>query len=277
MSFDSSTENASLIAAGTALADPIIVHGGIPFVTVPDGYRVHDLENLLYQPARKRAGVSLHDRLSFAQYVQQHKTDSTTLYSAVDFDRCTVSIQAVIDDHGTSAPKWRDHTASFAPKLSHEWEVWLLSNRRELTQSKFAEFIEENLADIASVEGKPTAAQMLEMALQFEATSDKSFKRKIDLQAGGVTLEFVDKADAETTSKMSLFKGFMVGIPVFDGSTDAYPIEARLKYRQRESSLVFWYELVRTDRVFRTAVTAEFDAIKSATGLDILRGSANLR
>lgn len=278
MSYDSTGENASLIAAGTALADPTTAHGGTPFVVVPSGYHTHDLEHLLPTPARKRAHVDLLDRVSFSQYVLRHiGLSSTVLYANVDYAKSHCAIKAVLDDHTADGPLWREHEANFVPALSHEWLTWTKADRTEFSQSKFAAFIEDNLADIATVDGMPTAAQMLGMALQFEMTSDKKFKKKVDLQAGGVTLEFVDQADAETTTKMALFQRFTVGIPVFDGSTDAYPIEARLKYRQRDTGLVFWFELVRPDRVFRTAVTGEFDAISEAVGLPILRGRPNLR
>ena len=52
----------------------------------------------------------------------------------------------------------------------------------------------------------------------------------------------------------------------------SYPIEARLKYRESSGKLAFWYELIRQDRVFKTAVMAELDRIKEATGFPIVFG-----
>ena len=65
-------------------------------------------------------------------------------------------------------------------------------------------------------------------------------------------------------------------IPVFQGSTAAYPIEARLKYRQQSDKLVFWFELIRPDRVFKQAVTDEIEKIHEATGFMLLYGNAGL-
>lgn len=48
--------------------------------------------------------------------------------------------------------------------------------------------------------------------------------------------EFIEDEDKDTRTKMEVFQRFTLGIPVFDGGTSAYPIEARLKYREREES-----------------------------------------
>lgn len=284
MSYDSSTENAALLAAGAALADPVTIsEGAKPFVTVPDGFKVRDIEDLLVAPVRKRGSVALLDSVSFSQYLSKHlQHDGTVLYANVDFDLSKCDIVAIINDHKAYAPQWRDHLALYSPKLSREWRTWLGHDRKMFTQSEFATFIEDNLPDLASQPGLPTAGEMLQMALSFEANHTKTFKKTIDLQAGGVALEFVDKADTETTTKMDLFKRFAIGIPVFDATHASaatevgYPIESRLKFRQKDTGLVFWYELIRPDRVFRQAVNDEFESITLATGLSILRGTPGL-
>jgi uncharacterized protein YfdQ (DUF2303 family) len=173
--------------------------------------------------------------------------------------------------------QWRDHTATFQPTIAHEWKTWIAKNKVPLDQSHFAAFLEENMSDIASVGNMPTAADMLKMALEFEANSDKRFKKRIDLQSGGTALEYVDKADENTSAKLKFFERFTIGIPVFQGSASAYPIEARLKFRQQSDQLTFWYELIRTDRVFKQAVTEEVETIKDKTGFALLYGCAGLK
>ena len=58
-----------------------------------------------------------------------------------------------------------------------------------------------------------------------------------------------------------------------EGSTSAYPLEARLKYRESGGKLSFWYELIRPDRVFKTAVVDDLQKIKDATGFPIVFGT----
>ena len=115
---------------------------------------------------------------------------------------------------------------------------------------------------------------MLQMALNFEITSEKRFKRMIDLGTGGVALEFVDKADDATSQKINMFRRFKIGIPIFQNDDYGYAIEARLKFRQNGDSLTFCYELIRKDRVFKEAITTQLSAIQSETSVPLLYGTA---
>lgn len=71
-------------------------------------------------------------------------------------------------------------------------------------------------------------------------------------------------------------QGALMGLPVFEGSKSAYPVEARLKFRQANDKLTFWFELVRADRVFRRAVVDELFSIKEKTGFKLLTGTPGL-
>ncbi len=129
-----------------------------------------------------------------------------------------------------------------------------------------------NLADIAAVPNMPTGADILQMALGFEANADKRLRSKINLQNGGVRFEFVQDEDKDTRASMEVFQRFTLGLPVFEGSSSAYPLEARLKYREKEGKVTFWFELIRPDRVFKDAVNDELNRIKDATGFPVIAG-----
>lgn len=275
------TENRELLNAGSALAQPIKEHGGVPYVALPEEYAVHDLESLLPSPTRKRAKVTMLDSASFIKYVNKHGSlDACNLYANVDYSRSVCNIVAIVDDHGSDkdAAQWRDHTATFVPELSFEWKRWYQMDKQAKEQAEFAAFIEDNMGDIAGIAGMPSGADMLQMALSFEATSEKRFKKRIDLQTGGAQLEYVDKADEATSTKLRLFERFTIAVPVFQNSNVAYPLEARLKFRQKSGtdSLVFWFELIRPDRVFKEAVTEEINSIQAQTGMPLFYGNAGL-
>lgn len=267
-------ENQTLLDAGAALAGTSHIDGSdIPFVVVPDGYRVTDLEHLLPAPTRKRAAVQVHDADSFCSYFDTHRTRYANIYADIDHNTEKFVVLAVFDDNAMGLAGWRDHTCTLVRRPSVEWMRWNGKCRAKMAQDDFATFLEENLADVVNAEGMPTGSEMLQMAFEFERTADKRLKSKVNLQSGGVRFEYVDDDNADTRTSMRVFSRFTIGIPVFDGATVAYQIEARLKYRDNGGKLTFWYELIRPDRSFRQAVADELDAIYIKAVRTIIRGT----
>lgn len=267
----------TLLKAGAASVEVRAIGDGIPFAVVPNDYGAENLENFLPAPIRKRGRIVASDSPSFVTYLNKHKqADASMIYADIDSERNHCVLIGVIDDHAQAGAQWRNHTCTFAPKLAVEWTRWLGKNKSVMTQGEFATWLEDNLPDIATFEGMPTGAEMLGMALAFEATYDKRLKSKTNLQSGGVQFEFVDDEEKDTRTTMKAFERFTIGIPVFDGSKDAYPIEARIKYRVADQKVKFWYELIRPDRVFKTAVADEVDRIKTGTQLTVISGTPGL-
>lgn len=256
-----------------ASIEPRSFGAGQPFVVVPEACEIKDLERMLVNPVRKTGLVVASNTDSFIAYAKKHGSlDDCTIYAAIDSDMSQFKLVGVINDHGADKPQWRDFRCELTPKLAVEWGRWIEANRKNFNQADFATFIEDNLGDIASVDGFPSGAEMLSMALGFEANSTKQVRSKINLQNGNVQFEFAEEDTTKTKTTMQVFQRFTLGIPVFDGSKDAYPIEARLKYRENSGKLTFWFELIRPDRVFKTAVQTELDAVKAQLGFPIIQG-----
>ncbi|XZG69267.1 DUF2303 family protein [Chitinibacteraceae bacterium HSL-7] len=270
----------------------------LPALFVPKNHDVlvlTDLERHLPTPLRKTGTVTLDDAASFIWYVKEHQDEERTrIYLKADYPKGYVAFTAVLNDHPAHGAQWRDHTAEFAPAKSTEWLRWTSADRKGMTQLEFATWIEDNMTDIATVQGMPTAAQMLELALTFEAVSDKKFKSATRIQSGGIDLEYIDREDDATRSKMKMFERFSIGIPVFAApiaeahktdpatgeiekkATIAYRIDARLKYRIRDGVLQLWFELVRADKVLASASQDLVNEIRTQTSLPLLAGSPNL-
>lgn len=271
------TDALTLLDAGAAFnADArFILDENHPFTCVPDGYKIADLERFKAYPVRKRGSVNTTDVRSFVDYMTRHGSEpDSTIYAQLDAEQNKLRMVGVLNDHnkyGTAG--WMDHRATFEPEQAVEWKRWLEKDRKPMTQSDFATWLEDNLGDIAGVEGMPTGSQMLTMALQFEANSDKRLRSKVNLQSGGVRFEFVDDETKETRTSMDVFQRFTLGLPVFYGSTSKYPVEARLKYREKDGKVTFWYELIRADLVFKTAADEETSRIAAATGFLIINGT----
>lgn len=271
-------EMLSLLSAGAALGSMNTEHDGIPYVVLPDGFSVHDLERLLPNPARKRANVSMRDTDSFIAYTNKHGSlDTCTVYADIDTLANQARYIAVIDDNGANVDdaRWRSHTCTFTPAASVEWQRWTSKDKKMMSQAEFAGWLEDNLQDIASSDGMPSGTDMLQMALNFERNAEKRYKQKIDLHGGGVQFEFVDDEDKDTRTKMKVFERFALGIRVFLNG-DAYMMQARLKYRERDGKLTFWFELIRHDKVFEAASNDIVKTVREKTGMQVLIGNPNL-
>lgn len=245
-------------------------------IALPSGWTLKEFddEKLLPKPRRKSAKVRLSDVQSFVAYANAHAMNHTTIWIDADHSNSHGKIDfiAIINDLGQDEcdSAWRDHIALYSPKISEEWKRWIGADKKPMTQSEFATFIEDNLPDIAGGEGFPSGTDMLRMAIDFEAKQDMRFKSAFRLQSGGVDLAFVQQEDNGTIEKMKLFDRFAIGVPVFCGE-DAYRVEARLRYRVRDGKLSFWYEIIRPDRVMEAAANALVDKV-SSSGIEILHG-----
>lgn len=255
-------------------------------VALPPGWKLEDRddEKLMSIPSRKKGSISLNDTESFIAYVNRHKDpEYTTIYCHSDYSTSKINFSCIFNDHGrhienSDTQNWCDFRATHNPQLSEEWKRWVEDNSdvdgtRKFTQSELAQFLEENLNDIAVVDGMPTGTDLLEMATSFEANQDMRFKSAIRLQNGGVNMSFMQNDDDQTLVRMKMFEKIAIGIPVFWGG-DAYQITARLRYRVRDGRLIFWYELIRSDKVLEHATKGLIDKIKTETEVPLFMGAA---
>jgi uncharacterized protein YfdQ (DUF2303 family) len=248
-------------------------------IAVPKGHELKQLDNelLLDHPRRTKAQAALSTPESFIAYVLRHAQARSVVWCQFNPQTYSLSFQAVIDEHDADTAGWRAHTADYTPDMSAEWKVWTTNNGadRIKEQLQFAEFLERHDQDIATQDGYPNHQQMLKMATDFEANSEKTFKSVARLQGGGMRLQYVNDDDARTLEEMKIFEKFQIGIPVFWAGT-AYRIDARLKYRHGSGKVKFYYELIRADRVHEAAAKELIEVIRAGIGATpLLMGSCN--
>ena len=255
--------------------------GTVHYVAVPNGHRMDcvDTENLLSNPRHMKCTAQLDDVASFVDYVKRHATQSGRGSGAptvwVEFNPTTFKLKfcAVLDEHQPGLPGWRSHRAEFEPASSIEWNTWSKKDRTNMSQVSFAEFLQENENDIASgAPGLPSSLEMHQLATNFVINEDRVLKSKVRLQSGGTQLTFVADSDAETENRMQLFERFSLGIPVFRGGT-AWALLARLKYRTENHKVMFYYELIRADRVYEASAKELISMVTTALdGVPVLLG-----
>ena len=257
--------------------DELASHDRVRHLAIPKHFDVKevDLERLLPNPRRTKAAATLNDADSFITYIARHASERTVCWAKFNPQTFTLGFVAVIDEHDKAAAGWRAHTATYTPDMSAEWKAWAAQNEKPQAQLDFAAFIERNEPDIAAMDGYPTSLQMLSMATEFEANSEKRIKSVARLQGGGVRLEYVDDDDAATLTQMKVFERFQIGIPVF-WAGPAYRIDARLKYRHGSGKVNFWYELIRADRVHEAAAKDLIERVRAGLGsVPLLMGSCS--
>ena len=256
------------IGAGLLLADTRSVPSDLKdhhaFVVIPEASKLQDLEGFLQCPLRKVGKVNMADSASFIRFVNESQTPSTRIYAS----KAPPVFVAVFNDHGDD-PGWRDHQARYACPMSIEWEKWASADGKKMSQVEFAQFIENNLPDVAS----PPAAQMLEVSRSLEAKKKVNFSSDIRLSDGQTQFGYEEEISG-TTSKGSLLvpTEFQLGIPVLLGGAP-YQVNARLRYRIDGAKLLMWYELVRPHKIVEHAVNEVWAEIEAATLLTIFNGS----
>lgn len=260
---DNNTQSA--LDAGSNLAQPRAVESH-PYILIPAGSTLHDAEPFMASPLRKRGTVVLNDVQSFVAYVNAEKTAATRLYGQYQ----PPGFIAVLNDHGAE-PAWKDYRATYACPLSVEWKTWTEKSGRQMNQTEFAAFIENNLPDVAI----PPAADMLEISRSLEAKKKVNFASGIRLSNGQNELTYEEQISGTAAKgKLQVPEEFTIGVPVLEGGIK-YAVVARLRYRIADGgSLSMWYELIRPHKILEDAVAAVWAEVQDKTGLQVFNGKA---
>lgn len=262
-------------ALAAAALTPFEVQGA-RFVVLPPGYQQQDItsavEKAQLAPARKRGTVQVKDVVSLLQVLTDQAIQGAKEAGYVYADPDTRTITCVFNDHRAGAG-WRDHRVAFKAEYTPEFQRWMENNgaSKAKGQGEFAEFIEDNLADIQ----EPHAQQLLEVATTIEASSGIEFKSAKRLQDGQVQLTYNETIDAKAGAygAMSIPKEFTLGVRIFKNG-GGYLLKARLKYRLHGGSVKFWYELDRPERAVEDAFAGYVTEVREKSGYAVLLGAA---
>lgn len=250
------------------LSNPQALGAGIPFLLAPADFRLVALEKLMVAPVRTRAKADCVDVESFTTYVGDRKEDRTI----VTADEKGSSVTAIIDYHHERAAAFGEHVATLKLTPTDEWAAWQAANGKRMSQHQFAEFIENNLPDIAS----PTGAEVLEVAKSLAIDKKVAFLSSTRLQDGN--REFVYQESQEASAAKGTLRvpeTFTLGLAPFLGAAK-YSLVARLRYRIEETKLVLWYDLLRPHKVAEDAFNNVVALLQTRLKLTILRGSITI-
>ena len=218
------------------------------------------------KPARKRGNVCVFDAASFNAILADN-ADAGDITIYIDRAPEKPSVVAILNGNGKAGPGWSDFRASIEFRQTPQWAKWKAIDGKMLPQVTFAEFIEDNLEDIAD----PAGAKMLEIATYLEATRTVNFRSGIRLPSGQIQFQNMENIDAKVSaSQIEVPETFTLGIaPIF--GLPSYQVPARFRYRLQDGKLTLGIKLQRVETMMVDIINDVVEHIEKS-GASVLDG-----
>ncbi len=288
---------------------------------------LHDLrpfqEPWRTRPQFRTGTAVMVDLNSFVAHVNRFQTPESALFA--NGDRTAPAILAVLDYHDRlnvvaqpysadedgdvvnpvtlvaqpgPLPRFGKHRTLYNFPLSDEWVAWHARNKKQMTQTEFAEFLEDRLADVTdppdgtALGGADQAVtdqfsqlarllggtfanpqKLLELSRGLTIHSSAKVKNATNISSGVSQIVFEEEHRDEQGAPVTVPNLFMLAIPVFKSAEERFRVAVRLRYRKKEQSLVWNYDLYRTETIFDVAYGEAIKFAANATGLPLLVGA----
>ena len=204
-------------------------------------------------PRRKNGVVAVFDPASLNTIMAQNTGGNITVY--VDRQIAKPAIVAVLNGHGGAGPGWGDHRAAIAFRPTPQWLKWSGIDGKLLSQSDFANFIEDNLADIRS----PAGADALEISQQLEVVRTTNFRSVTRPRSGLIQFKNEQTDDVKAIGEVTVPDMFTLFLaPMF--GTSGMEIAARFRYRIVDGALKLGVKLQRVEEIM-AAILEDFVAL----------------
>ncbi|MEU8035683.1 DUF2303 family protein [Streptosporangium sp. NPDC049078] len=171
------------------------------------------LDKHLERPRRKKGVVRVEDIASFAQYYKKHADPDSEVYVNIQAGMVTAVLDAHqetdTDETRDDSARWGEHRLLLILAHTDAWQRWTGKNRELIRQAEFADFIDDNRADIR----RPSAAEMLELVQHFQTQKKVTFNSAIVLSNGDRRLTFEEETSAGSGAKgqIEVPSGFRLG------------------------------------------------------------------
>lgn len=239
------------------------------------------LEKYRTMPERKTGTAHVDTLQSFIELVNRHKTDHSVIFSSTDYP--DPSLTAVIDYHerDSSTAAFLRHRIQYDFPVTDEFQAWIRQNAQVMSQSDFAAFVEDRIAEIATPDSDEIEEygklfqtklalpnEMMELSRGLEINVNGVVKNAQRLQSGEAHMVFAE----EHQTSLTVPGMFIVSVPPFlDG--DAVRLPARLRYRVQGGKVVWFYQLYKHREFLRDRIVADLDWARNETELPAFEGS----
>lgn len=238
--------------------------GVLPFVVVPEGSNVHAFTSLLARPLNLEQSVALHTAKDFIAYVTRYADKNSLVF----VDVLKGKFKAVLDYHEVEketnagavlAPRHGKHAAHFIAEKTPEFKKIEEKSGEKFSQTNFALFLE----DVMPYINQPDAAVLYEIVQTLNAKTNVDFKSGIRTDNGQVQLTYNEtiEARAGTAGNLTIPEQIVFGIQVHRGGNH-YALPARFRYRIKEGTIVFWYDLDQLEKAIEKSMEDTVEYIR---------------
>lgn len=238
----------------------------IPSVVIPEGFTVSSLEKLQLSPSRIRQITNLISPGSLIAYINRFRNERSVVFA----DKTKTRIVAVLDFHqDADYANWCEHKAIYDCPFSDDWKAWSANDGEKMDQIRFAEFLENNIKNVAPVSDNysgPSGTELLEMVLAFQETRKVEFKSVKRLSDGTCQFQYNDDKTGGGNTKIP--EKISLAISPFHNGTP-YQVDARIRYRLKDGQLVLWYELIEPKAVVEHAFQEIVTDMENQLGDDL--------
>ena len=267
------SENAAVIAvAQDAVRAQPLKHPGLFYdaktATIID-IRGQIREDDASFPVRKAGTYKVTDVPSFIGYIKKHALTQTEIWANVNAGTVRAVINAHMGTTGDGIEDYagrEDHTATLQLATTDDWKEWTEHDGKLHPQLAFAEFIEDHLPNFQN----PSAADMLELAQTFQATTKVDFESSQRVKSGETQIAYVENTTATAGKKggLTIPDTFTIALQPFENGP-AYKVEARFRYRITDGHLQLAYRLNRPKDVRKLAFDDAVKGFSDDTGREI--------
>jgi uncharacterized protein YfdQ (DUF2303 family) len=227
-----------------------------------------DLEKFREHPRRKHGNVTVYTVAALNTFMLQNR-DAGDINVYVDANTLQPKIVAVLNDNGVNGPGFRDFRCAIEFRPTPNWVKWRKIDGVMMPQADFAEFVEENLADIYD----PPGAQMLEIATFLQATRSVDFKSALNLSNGNVQFQNIESVDAKVSaSQLTVPAEFTLALEPIQGAGE-FKIPARFRYRLTEGKLRLGFKLLRIEDVMNDIIIRQVNDLLIGDGITLIYGA----
>lgn len=278
----------------------------------PSGSAVHSLKKFADEyrvtPERRVGTAEMLDLASFIAHVNRFKDADSALFG--DNDRAAPSLLSVLDYHErvniptellatdvaeqplSPSPRFGKHRTFYKFPLSDEWRAWHGHDGKTMVQADFAAFLEDRIGDVIPPpvdDGQPDAtdameqlgrllggnfaspSRLLELSRGMQVHQNEKVRNAVNISTGEVQITYEAAHQDAQGAPLKVPNLFLIGIPVFR-SGEPYRVAVRLRYRVKDGSVIWHYQLYRADKVFDHAFEEAAALAASATGLPLFTG-----